>query len=131
VIPNLVTQGLAGLGNQRSAGIKDLRFGYLLEEDWKGQNPDALLKDNRHPVPLLEGVDYYIITASLAKDSGNPFLQYFGDGLVPKRSATGKSLFKSKTLPFLTEHVTTIAGITHPALTHDDKVYRQIKQWCH
>ena len=33
--------------NGRSDGLKDLRFGYLVEEDWRGRDADALLEDNR------------------------------------------------------------------------------------
>jgi len=128
-IPNIFTMGIAALGDKRSAGIKDLRFGYLLDEDWQEQEADALWKDNRHPVPLLEGVDYYIITASLAKGPNNVIKQYFGDGLVPKRSAVGKHFRKSKTIPFLPEHSKTFHGFSHKELTHHLKVYRQIKKW--
>lgn len=129
-IPNLFTKGMAALGNKRSAGIKDLRFGYLLDEDWQEQDADALWQDNRHPVPLLKGVDYYIITASLAKESDNVFTQYFGDGLVPTRSAAGKHFRKSKTIAFLSDHFKTIKGLSHVGLAQHSKVYRQIKKWC-
>lgn len=129
-VPNLVTKGLAILGNKRSAGIKDLRFGYLLDKDWKGHDPDALLKDNRTPVPLMDGVDYYILTATLAKESENIFVQYFGDGAVPTRSAMGHSLIKSKAIPFPKEHLKSFKGIGHVKLLHHPRVYQQIKKWC-
>lgn len=129
-IPNLVTRGLAALGNKRSAGIKDLRFGYLLDEDWQGHDADALWQDNRHPVPLLNGADHYIITAILAKESDNIFAQYFGDGLVPTRSARGKHLKESKTIPFSPKHFKTFKDLSHVGLCHDRKVYRQIRKWC-
>jgi len=130
LIPNLVTIGLSRLGNKRSAGIKDLRFGYLLDEDWEGHDADALWRDNRHPVPLLEGVDYYIIAASLAKESDNIFTQYFGDGMVPAHTAAGKSFRKSKTVPFSHKHFKMIKGISHTDLTRHPKVYQQIRKWC-
>lgn len=131
VIPNPVTIGLASLGNRRSAGIKDLRFGYLLDEDWQGKDPDALWRDNRHPVPLLPGAHHYLIAASRAKQSENFFVRYFGDGLVPLRSAAGKSLRKSKCIPFLQEHFHTVKGLSHTDLAHHEKVYDQIQKWCH
>jgi triacylglycerol lipase len=129
-IPNLVTMALAAVGNRRSAGIKDLRFGYLLDEDWQGERANAFWHDNRHPVPLLNGVHYYLIASTLAKDSKNIFGEYFGDGLVPLPSARGKSLLKGKILPFLPEHFKTIQGLSHKELTRNAKVYRQIKKWC-
>jgi hypothetical protein len=129
-IPNLVTKAIAAVGNRRSAGIKDLRFGYLLDEDWQGQRESALWHDNRHSVPLLEGVDYYLIASTLAKDTKNMLSEYFGDGLVPLPSAAGKSFFKGKILPFLPENFKTIKGISHKTLTRHPKVYQQIKRWC-
>jgi pimeloyl-ACP methyl ester carboxylesterase len=129
-VPNIFTKAIAALGNRRSAGIKDLRFGYLLDEDWQEQDPDALWRDNRHPVPLLKGVDYYVITATLAKKSNNVFIQYFGDGLVSSRSAGGRSFMKSKAISFPPGHFKTLRGLFHMRLAHHDKVYRQIRKWC-
>lgn len=129
-VPPLSTMGLATLGNKRSAGIKDLRFGYLLDEDWKGQRDKALWHDNRHPVPLLPGVEYYNIASLLAKDRINMISEYWGDGLVQMRSAVGKSFFKSLTLPFLPRHFRVLKGFSHTQATHDRRVYRQIRKWC-
>ncbi len=126
----LFSKGIAKLGNKRSAGIKDLRYGYLLDEDWMEQDPDALWQDNRHPVPLLEGVDYYIIAGSLAKESDNIFAQYFGDGMVPTHTAAGRSLKKAKTIPFPPNHFKMIKGLSHAGLTRHPKVYQQIRKWC-
>lgn len=130
LVPNLVTKGIAKLGNTRSAGIKDLRFGNLLDEDWMEQDPDALWRDNRHRVPLLEGVDYYVIAGSLAKKSDNIFTQYFGDGLVPTHSAAGRSFRKSRTIPFPPNHFMIVKGVSHTALPRHPKIYRQIRKWC-
>lgn len=130
LVPNLVTKGISMLANKRSAGIKDLRFGYLLDKDWLGQDPDALWKDNRHFVPLLKGVDYYIIAGSLAKKSDNIFTQYFGDGMVPARIAAGRSFRKSKTIPFLRKNFKMVKGVAHAVLPRHPKVYQQILKWC-
>ena len=118
------------LGNKRSAGIKDLRFGNLLDEDWKGHDADALWKDNRHPVPLLPGVDYYVIAATLAKKNHNLFTQYFGDGMIPTHNAAGWSFRKSKTIPFSPRHFKCIRGVSHVRLAAHRKVYKQIFKWC-
>ncbi|MFO1462799.1 MAG: alpha/beta fold hydrolase [bacterium] len=130
VIPNPVTMGLAALGNMRSAGIKDLRFGYLLDQDWKGRDADALWRNNSHPVPLLEGVEHYQIAGTLAKKSDHFLAHYFGDGLVPSRSSAGRSLRKSKTIPFSQEHFRVMKGLSHGSLAHHHEVYEQIRRWC-
>ncbi len=129
-IPNPFTRGIAGLGNRRSAGIKDLRFGFLLDEDWQGRDCDSLWGDHRHHVPLLQGVDYYLIAAALAKQSENFLARYFGDGLVSSRSARGHSLLKSKTLPFTPANFRVIKGLSHTGLARHPLVYEQIKAWC-
>jgi pimeloyl-ACP methyl ester carboxylesterase len=130
LLPIFVTKGIAKLANKRSASIKDLRFGYLLDEDWLDQDPDDLWQDNRHPVPLLEGVNYYIIAGSLAKESDNIFTQYFGDGMVPTHTAAGRSFSQSKTIPFSRKHFKIIKGVSHAGLTRHLKVYQQIRRWC-
>ena len=40
--PTAGTQIPARVINLRSDGIKDLRFGYLTDEEWEGQDPDKL-----------------------------------------------------------------------------------------
>lgn len=130
LIPNPVTWGLASLGNRRSAGIKDLRFGYLLDEDWKDRDPDAFWKDNSHFVPLLEGAEHYLIAGSIAQDSENFLIRYFGDGLVPGASAAGRSRLKKKKVPFVEDYFKLLKGVSHTALARHPKVYEQIKQWC-
>jgi triacylglycerol lipase len=130
MVPDLWSRGIATLGNKRSAGIKDLRFGYLVDEDWQGQRENAFWHDNRHSVPLLPGVAYYNVASLMAKESKNVLSEYWGDGLVHLRSATGKSFLKSKTLPFSPKHFRILRGFTHTQVTHDGQVYRQIRKWC-
>ncbi len=128
-VPNLYTKGIAAIANKRSAGIKDLRFGYILDEDWQDEDADALLRDNRHHVPLLAGVDYYVIAAQLAKEADNIFKRYFGDGVVPSRSVTGQSFAESRSIPFLMEHYKTFNGLSHLGLARHQQVYEQILEW--
>lgn len=126
-IPTPVTMGLAAIGDKRSAGIKDLRYGYLLDEDWDGKNFG--LKNNRHHVALLPNVEYYLLSALLSKNYDNFFTQYFGDGLVATRSATGRSYRKSKRIPFAPESFKTLKGIGHGSLTRHEEVYKHIREW--
>ena len=48
------TRPIARVLEMRSAGIKDLRYGSLVEEDWRDCEPDALLDDRCTDVPLLK-----------------------------------------------------------------------------
>lgn len=77
LIPNPITMGIASLGDQRSAGIKDLRFGYLVDEDWQGKNKKSLFEGKRHAVPLIKDVDYYVIAATVAKKKTEPVHRLF------------------------------------------------------
>jgi hypothetical protein len=62
---------LARLGKIRSAGITDLRYGNLTDEDWQGRDRFAR-GDRRRFVPLPEGVRCYAIAATAARNRGCP-----------------------------------------------------------
>src|SRR5436309_2177677 len=47
------TRPFGDLVNARSAGIKDLRFGSCIEEDWCDCHPDEFLRDRCNEVPFL------------------------------------------------------------------------------
>ena len=49
------TRPFVTLVNGSSPGIKDLRHGYLLSDDWDGCDQDNCLRDHRGDVPLLAG----------------------------------------------------------------------------
>ncbi|MBF0552214.1 MAG: alpha/beta fold hydrolase [Deltaproteobacteria bacterium] len=114
----------------RSSGIKDLRFGYLRDEDWARQDPDALLKNNKKTIPLLDGASHYIITGTLTEDPCHPLTKWLGDGLVRKPSAAGQSSQERHDIPFIPGHHREFPGVGHIKLTHSPGVYQQIKSWC-
>ena len=93
------TRPLARVINGRSEGIKDLRFGYLVDEDWQGRDPDALLEDNRHHVPFLETANYYYVGATLSGDPRHPLGHLVGDLLVRFPSASGQGA-RGQRIPF-------------------------------
>jgi len=61
------TAPLARLGKVRSAGITDLRYGALVDEDWQGHDRFERAGDGRSRVPLPEGVRCYAVAASTGK----------------------------------------------------------------
>ncbi|HRG75311.1 MAG TPA: alpha/beta hydrolase [Leptospiraceae bacterium] len=128
-IPNTFVKMTKDVINLRSAGIKDLRYGYLLDEDWKGKDPDTLLKNSKNAVPLLEGVSYYIISGTVTEDPESIFSVWFGDALVRKPSVLGKDKSGIHTLPIPEENHKEFPGLAHLTLMHDPKVYEQIKEW--
>lgn len=132
----------ARLGNIRSAGVKDLRHGNLLDEDWhrhasaaKGQpppQPSSQLRDRRTPVPLPEGVCCYAIAASkqaLPAHSAAAGKRVAGDGLVPVASALGRHKNAALTLSIPPERQHIAYGLGHFDLLSDDGVYARIRGW--
>lgn len=115
--------------NKRSAGIKDLRYGYVRDEDWQGQDPDGLLNNNKDTVPLLAGTEHFVITGTVHEDGDHILSQFFGDALVRKYSATGQSKIQRHNLPFLPENQKELTKVSHVKLAHSKRVYQQIRHW--
>ncbi|HLJ07451.1 MAG TPA: alpha/beta hydrolase [Acidimicrobiia bacterium] len=126
---NPVTRFIGRALRRRSAGIKDLRFGALVEEDWSGHDPDELRWPRRQPVPLLRTADHYVIAGSLAGRIDHPAARVLGDPLVTFFSATGQTLAGRRATPFRESHVRNLPKLGHLALAHDDTVYEQMLAW--
>lgn len=126
-IPNPITALIAEIGNLRSHGVKDLRFGNLRREDWEGADADALLQNRRHPVPLLPHIRHHLIAGSLSSDLESRIL--FGDVLVPVRSAAGRALEHERSSPFPQKHFVILPGMNHLRLAHDKAVYERLRAW--
>jgi pimeloyl-ACP methyl ester carboxylesterase len=122
-----VTLPFAALFNARSAGIKDLRFGSLLDEDWKDAELDALLADRTGEVPLLEGANHYFVAATITRDARHPLGVAVGDLLVRKASASGRG--RLRRLQFPLEHGRHFGAMTHLELLNHPDVYEQLRRW--
>jgi triacylglycerol lipase len=127
-IPNWPTRMVGKVLNLRSAGIKDLRFGYLTEEEWNSQDPDKLLKNNKKPVSKLTGVNYYVISGRLTKEEKHWLSYLFGDILVSKKSATGQSKNIGE-FNFPPENHYEFAKMFHFELNTRMEVYEKIRDW--
>ena len=119
------TAPFARLGKLRSAGITDLRYGNLLDEDWQSFDRFEQARDVRHPVPLPEGVRCYAIAANIGKKAGD----LLGDGLVPVNSALGRHDDPKLTLSFAPSRQWIGYGMNHWNLLSKTSVYKQIKRW--
>ena len=120
---------LARLGKIRSAGITDLRFGNLLDEDWVRRDRFARGGDRRKPVPLPEDIACYAIAASTGKKAGDLPDRLIGDGIVPLASALGRHANPALTLNFDDTRVWVAYGTNHLDLLSRPAVYAQIKDW--
>lgn len=120
------TQVPAQLLNARSAGIKDLRFGYTVDEEWQGKDPDALLQDYRQNVPLVDGVGYTFLAATVSEDPAHPLGLLLGDLLVRPPSAAGHAPQHARRIPFHAGRV--LGGLNHFHLANHPEVYRAIRE---
>jgi pimeloyl-ACP methyl ester carboxylesterase len=121
------TRPLARLVNVRSAGIKDLRYGACIEEDWCGCDPDELLTDRCHDVPFLPRARFYFVAATISRRLGDPAGAMLGDLLVRVPSASGSG--RGRRIPFAIENGHRLDGLTHFDLLNHPAVYEQIRAW--
>jgi pimeloyl-ACP methyl ester carboxylesterase len=118
----------ARLGKIRSAGVTDLRFGSILEEDWKGRDRFELRTDSRRPMPLPSGVDCFAMAAIRGNDVASAGRQV-GDGLVSLESALGRHRSPELTLDFLAERQWVGVGLSHVDLLSRPEVYAVLSRW--
>ena len=82
------TRPLADFLNGRSVGIKDLRFGAIVEDDWHGDDPDALLRNTVGDHPLPAGIEHHFVAGVVTEEPTHPFGASVGDLVVRTSSAT-------------------------------------------
>lgn len=122
-----VTRPLARLVNQRSRGIKDLRFGTLREDDWQGVDVDGPLAGATSELPLLPGAAHYFVSATVTRDPAHPLGLVVGDLLVREASATRRSRRHRQT--FALDNGRHFGAMSHLALLNHPDVYDQLRAW--
>jgi hypothetical protein len=121
------TRPAARLLNARSVGIKDLRFGALVEADWHGADPDEFLRDRCIEVPFLPDAAYYFIGATLTADRDHPLASVVGDLFVQFPSASGQG--RRRRIPFALDNGLHLGGLHHFELLNHPDVYDQMHRW--
>ena len=117
------------LGKMRSAGVTDLRYGALLDEDWQGRDRFAREPNSRRPVPLPDGVACYAIAATAANSPGDLKDRVLGDGLVPVMSALGRHRDSARDLHFASDRQWVARATGHLDLLSRRDVYERIAGW--
>jgi hypothetical protein len=120
------TRPFVTMVNGSSAGIKDLRHGYLLPDDWSGCDQDGCLRDHRHEAPLLAGVNHYVISATITADPGHAVGTVVGDLLVPPDSAHGQR-GRRQLIPLPVESGRRLGGMHHFDLLGHPAVWQAIR----
>lgn len=131
-IGNLVNVGLglsrysaplAQIAMIRSAGISDLRYGYLLDDDWRGIDRFRHSPDRRQSVPLPKRVRCFAVAASLGRNHD------MGDGLVSVDSALGRHQDAGLALSFAPQNQWVGHGLNHWDLLNHPAVYKRMQSW--
>jgi pimeloyl-ACP methyl ester carboxylesterase len=121
------TRPLARALNIRSSGIKDLRYGYLLDECWVDQDCDAYLRNTSREIPFMPTARHYFICATLSREADAPVGRIIGDLLVLQPSAWAHE-GRGQRLQFPIEHYHHLGGANHFDLLNHPAIYAQIRR---
>jgi pimeloyl-ACP methyl ester carboxylesterase len=121
------TRPVANLLRRRSGGIRDLRQGSLVDEDWRDRDPDALRAAACAEVPLVEGATHCFVSATITRSGRHPLGRLLGDTLVLVPSASGRS--RTRRIPFEEEFGMHVGGANHFALLNHPAVYARLRDW--
>jgi pimeloyl-ACP methyl ester carboxylesterase len=119
----------AKLGQIRSAGITDLRYGSIIDEDWQGKDRFSYNADDRGSLALPNGVRCYTVAAVKSKQSTVVGDGLIGDGLVNVDSALGRHNDDLLHLTFPEQHQWVGRDMNHMDLLYHPDVYRKIRCW--
>ncbi len=119
----------ARLGNARSAGITDLRYGNLQRADWVGRHAHDQKRDDRTPTPLPAGVAVYLLAATLAEQPKGMRHALIGDGLVTLASAWGEHRTRALALSVPASHKALITRANHWDLLSHPEAADALRRW--
>ena len=115
-------RALATVLNRRSAGIKDLHSGAVLDDAWT-ENAQAA-GSQAHDVPLLPSAKHFAVSATVTTQRGNPIGRLLGDLLVHPASARG-----GVGLSIPSDHKRHFGGLHHFDLLNHPAIYRAMQEW--
>lgn len=122
------TKPFMRLGKIRSAGVTDLRYGNLVDEDWQDNDRFKIHNDNRQNIPLPKNIDCYSVAGDNGKQ-GDMRPRFIGDGLVDVKSALGQHKNPDKDLHFKKENTWIAYETNHLDLLSKPEIYDKIKIW--
>jgi hypothetical protein len=112
----------------RSVGIKDLRYGYVIDEDWLGHDPDGFLGNTGREIPFLDSANHYFVCATVLHDAQAPLSRIVGDLLVLRASAWSHGQ-RGERMRFPVDQYRHVGGINHFDLLNHPAIYDQIRLW--
>lgn len=112
---------LMRLGNLRSAGIRDLRFGYVLEDQWRDHPDDAPRPSSK--VPLDPHTQQLFIAATLSPADATALA---GDWMVSVDSALAHQIYRDQATNLTRK---TLYQLGHMGLLAAPETYQALRQW--
>jgi hypothetical protein len=122
------TRGFARALKARSSGIKDLGQGYLVDEDWLDQDPDAFVQQAGSVIPFLDCANHYFVCATVSRDGNAPLGRIAGDLLVLRESAWGQKRRRER-MQFPVDHYRHLGEANHFDMLNHPAIYDQIRDW--
>ena len=119
----------ARLGKIRSAGVTDLRYGNLVDEDWQNFDRFEMQGDQRQHMSLPKQVECYAIAGVVGKAMTSESSQLLGDNMVGIKSALGQHKNPAKNLNFKKKNTYIAYENNHLDLLSNLKVCTKIKAW--
>jgi hypothetical protein len=119
---------LAAVLAARSAGIKDLRHGSLVDAEWETLDPDAVRGFARADVPLLEHARHHVVAATLTARPDHPVGRVVGDLLVLSPSAHGLQ-GRRRVVAFEAEDCRHVGGHDHFDLLNSPEIDPLLREW--
>jgi pimeloyl-ACP methyl ester carboxylesterase len=123
------TTPLSRIGKIRSAGVTDLRYGNITDEDRQSKDRFELTGDQRIIIPLPDEVECFTIAGVTGKISDKPSFRKAGDKLVSLNSALGIHKDAEKTLEFKKANTWISEETTHSDLLSNQNIYKKLVSW--
>lgn len=118
----------ARLGKIRSAGVTDLRYGNLVDEDWQHSGRFERKGDQRKYIQLPNKIEFFAVAATIGKETAGS-TRIFGDNLVEVKSALGQHKKTAKNLNFKEENTWIVYENNHLELLSNPKILEKLKTW--
>jgi pimeloyl-ACP methyl ester carboxylesterase len=116
-----LSRPVANLLDARSLGIKDLRWGYTTDDEWRGRDPDAFWTADRQQYAPLPGVRYRFLGTCIHEDPEHPVSRAIGDGLV--------RVPRSLALDIAGADGALRSALHHLRLLNHPDIYAQVRSW--
>ena len=118
----------ARLGKIRSAGVTDLRYGNLVDEDLQHSGRFERKGDQRKHIQLPNKIEFFAVAATIGKETAGS-TRIFGDNLVEVKSALGQHKKTAKNLNFKEENTWIVYENNHLELLSNPKILDKLKTW--